>query len=135
MSDAMMVGIAFVVALVLAVALILLYKRKIVDGELIEGASAVISGLPAPEGKGLFSLILQYASTAVQTVEQLVKSGQIAPDDVSRKNKAMEVVANAARVDEIPYGVKEATLASDCIEAEVLKLPRNQKTEPPDGEA
>jgi len=117
--------IAFVVALVVGIAMIILYKRRVIDEEIISGANQVLGNLPA--GTGVFGAIANYANIAVHPVEQLVKTGQISKDSTTRKDAAMAIVENAAMVDEVPFGAAEQEAASACIEAEVQLLPRNQK--------
>lgn len=126
MDEKMLGIIAIVISLVVGIALIILYKKKIVDGELIEGASTLLQGFDIPQGS-VFGMILQYSKTAVMTVEQLVKNGIINKDDESRKKTAMNIVESAAKVDGLPYGAAEMEVASACIEANVAELPRNQK--------
>lgn len=130
MSNEIMLLIAVTIAVGIAVCLIVLYKKRVIDAEVISGISSVFQGLPVTEGKGVFGMIREYAQTAVKTVEQLVKIGAISRDDATRKDKAMQIVAEAARVDDVPFGASEQEVASACIEAEVQMLPRNQK--PPD---
>lgn len=120
--------IAICAALVIGIALFVLYKKGILDGETIHGTSAIMQGLPIEAGGSLFGLILEYSRTAVLTVEQLVKTGAINRDDKTRKETAMQIVQNAADVDGVPFGAAEIEAASNCIEAEVRKLPRNQQT-------
>lgn len=127
MDEKMLGIIAIVFSLVVGIALIVLYKKKIVDGELIEGASALLHQIEIPESGSVFSMILKYSKTAVMTVEQLVKNGIINKDDESRKSTAMKIVETAADVDGVPYGAAEMEIASACIEATVAELPRNQK--------
>ena len=128
MNEATISLIASLVALAVGIVLIVLYKRKVVDGELIEGTANLMQGIEFPQGSA-FGMILEYAKTAVLTVEQLVKTGVIGKDDETRKNAAMNIVEQAAKVDGLPYGAAEMEVASACIEAEVAELPRNQKTE------
>lgn len=122
--------IAFVLALVIAIILIVLFKKRYISADVIDGAGDIMEAIPVPEGMGVFALIANYAKTAVLAVEQLVKNGVIEPDDKARKDAAMEIIENAAKVDDIEYGEAEQAAASACIEAEVQMLPRNQK--PPD---
>lgn len=126
MSAEMMAMVALAVAIVVAVALIILYKKRIVQGDTISGVAEVLQALPVTVGSGLFGKILEYSKTAVLTVEQLVENGKLDPDDKTRKDKAMALVAQAANVDEVPYGKNEQQVADACIEACVYKLPRNQ---------
>ena len=126
MSTEMMAMVALVVALIVGIALIALYKRKVIEGDTISGIAEVLQALPITMGSGLFGKILEYSRTAVLAVEQLVENGQIQPDDGARKEKAMSLVAQAANVDDVPYGMNEQEVASACIEACVQELPRNQ---------
>ena len=126
MSTETMAMVALIVALVVGVALIALYKRKIIEGDTISGVAEVLQALPVTMGSGLFGKILEYSRTAVLTVEQMVKNGTIQRDDNSRKEKAMALVAQAANVDDVPFGMNEQEVASACIEACVQELPRNQ---------
>ena len=126
MSTETMAMVALIVALVVGVALIALYKRKIIEGDTISGVAEVLQALPVTMGSGLFGKILEYIRTAVLTVEQMVKNGTIQRDDNSRKEKAMALVAQAANVDDVPFGMNEQEVASACIEACVQELPRNQ---------
>lgn len=132
MTDGTMSIIAFVAALAVGICLIVLYKRRILSPDMIDGVGTLVNNLPAPEGSGAFALILSYAKTAVLTVEQLVKTGAISPDSATRKDTAMNIISSAAKVDGIPYGAEETDIASACVEAEVQKLPRNQKTKEQD---
>ena len=126
MSTEMVAMVALVVALIVGIALIALYKRKVIEGDAISGIAEVLQALPVTMGSGLFGKILEYSRTAVLTVEQLVKNGKIQPDDGARKEKAMALVAQAANVDDVPFGMNEQEVASACIEACVQELPRNQ---------
>lgn len=127
MSAEMMAMIALVVALAVGVAAVILYKRNVISGDTISGIAEVLQALPVTVGSGLFGKILEYSKTAVLTVEQLVENGKLDPDDKTRKDKAMALVAQAANVDEVPYGINEQQVADACIEACVYKLPRNQE--------
>ena len=125
MSSETMAMIALIVALVVGLALIVLYKKKVIEADTLSGAAEVLQALPVTMGSGLFGKILEYSKTAVLTVEQLVKNGQIRPDDAARKEKAMQLVETAAQVDDVPFGAKEQEVADACIEACVQELPRN----------
>ena len=118
--------IAILVSLIVGIALIVLYKKRVLDGEMLEGAATLLQGVEIPQGS-IFSKILEYSRTAVLTVEQLVKNGVISREDEIRKNTAMNIVESAAKVDGLPYGAAEMEIASACIEANVAELPRNQK--------
>lgn len=124
--------IALVVALIVAGVLIFLISRKSITVEAIEGAGKILDGIPVVEGSP-FAKIKEYAQIAVKTVEQLVKTGVIPRNDKARKDAAMNIVERAAKIDGLPYGAAEIEVASDCVEAEVQTLPRNQQ-KPPDGE-
>ena len=126
MSTETMAMVALIVALVVGVALFALYKRNIIESDTISGVAEVLQALPVTMGSGLFGKILEYSRTAVLTVEQMVKNGTIQRDDNSRKEKAMALVAQAANVDDVPFGMNEQEVASACIEACVQELPRNQ---------
>lgn len=132
MESTVLSMIAVVLALIIGVALIVLYKRQVIDSELIEGTANLMKEIELPElpVDSVFGKILEYAKTAVLTVEQLVKTGVINRDDESRKTKAMEIVETAAKVDQLDFGCDEEEIASACIEAEVSQLPRNKKDPP-----
>ena len=120
--------IAYVIAIVVAVVLIVLFKKRIIDADVIDGTTQVLEGLPVAEmNGGAFATIRSYAEIAVKAVDQLVKLGVIQREDKARKDKAMEIIENAARVDGLPYGAEEMAIADICVEAEVYDLPRNQK--------
>lgn len=120
--------IALAVALIVAGALIVLFKKRLIDEKAIAGVEQVLDGIPITEGP--FAMIREYAKIAVRTVEQLVKNGTIPRDDQARKDAAMNMVEAAAKVDGLPFGAAESEVADYCVEAEVYGLPRNQK--PPD---
>lgn len=130
MSNEIAILIAVVVAMAVLISLVFLYKKRVIDADVIHGINDVFQTLPVTEGKGLVGMIREYSRIAVQAVEQLVDTGKISRDDEARKDKAMEIVAQAARIDDVPFGAAEQDMASNCIEAEVSQLPRNQK--PPD---
>ena len=132
MESTVLSMIAVVLALISGVALIVLYKRQVIDSELIEGTASLMKEIELPElpVDSVFGKILEYAKTAVLTVEQLVKTGVINRDDESRKMKAMSIVETAAKVDQLDFGSDEEEIASACIEAEVSQLPRNKKDTP-----
>lgn len=125
--------IAFCLALIVAIILIVLFKKRIIDAGDIAGTAEIMEGIPLPEGGGAFNLIVSYAKIAVRAVEQLVKNGTIQRDDKARKDAAMNMVEAAAKTDGLPFGAAEQEVADMCIEAEVQELPRNQQ-KPPDGE-
>ena len=125
--------IAFCLALIVAIILIVLFKKRVIDAGDITGTAEIMEGIPLPEGGGAFNLIVSYAKIAVRAVEQLVKNGTIQRDAKARKDKAMTIVETAAKIDGIEFGAKEQEIADACIEAEVQELPRNQQ-KPPDGE-
>ena len=118
--------VALGVAVLIAFALMILVVKKVIKKETVEGIADVIRDMPVTMGSGLFGKIWEYSRAAVLTVEQLVKTEQIAPDDETRKDKAMKLVEAAAEVDGVPYGQQEREVASACIEAEVHELPRNK---------
>jgi len=128
MSESMMTLVALAVAVLIGFAMLILYVRKAIKKETVEGIADVIRDLPVTMGSGLFGKIYEYSRTAVLTVEQLVKTGQVEPDDASRKTAAMGIVQKAAKVDDVPFGAPESEIADACIEAQVQQLPRNQKT-------
>ena len=126
MNTGDMTMIALAVAVIIAFLIMILIQKKIIKKETFEGIAEVIKDMPVTMGSGLVGKIYEYSRAAVLTVEQLVKKGEIEPDDEIRKNKAMLIVADAARVDDVPFGIDEQKLASDYIEANVHELPRNQ---------
>ena len=118
--------VAIILSLALGIALILMVKQKKISADTLEGVSTLMEALPVVEGNGTFDLIAKYAKIAVQTVEQLVKAGKIGRDDEERKNAALDIVKQAAEIDKIEYGEGEDAIANACIEAEVMRLPRNR---------
>ena len=126
MNTGDMTMIALAVAVIIAFLIMILIQKKIIKKETFEGITEVIKDMPVTMGRGLVGKIYEYSRAAVLAVEQLVKKGEIEPDDEIRKNKAMLIVADAARVDDVPFGIDEQKLASDYIEANVHELPRNQ---------
>jgi preprotein translocase subunit YajC len=126
MNTGDMTMIALAVAVIIAFLIMILIQKKIIKKETFEGITEVIKDMPVTMGSGLVGKIYEYSRAAVLAVEQLVKKGEIEPDDEIRKNKAMLIVADAARVDDVPFGIDEQKLASDYIEANVHELPRNQ---------
>lgn len=126
MNTGDMTMIALAVAVIIAFLIMILIQKKIIKKETFEGITEVIKDMPVTMGSGLVGKIYEYSRAAVLAVEQLVKKGEIDPDDEIRKNKAMLIVADAARVDDVPFGIDEQKLASDYIEANVHELPRNQ---------
>ena len=126
MNTSDMTMIALAVAVIIAFLIMILIQKKIIKKETFEGITEVIKDMPVTMGSGLVGKIYEYSRAAVLAVEQLVKKGEIEPDDEIRKNKAMLIVSDAARVDDVPFGVDEQKLASDYIEANVHELPRNQ---------
>lgn len=128
MSQSDITLIAIGVAVILAFVIMILFTKKVIRRETVEGIADVIRDLPVTMGSGLFGKIYEYSRTAVLAVEQLVKNGEIEPDNEARKNKAMGIVQKAAQVDDVPFGAQESEIADACIEAQVQQLPRNQKT-------
>lgn len=122
--------ISLAVAVIVAFVIMILYMKRVIGRETVEAVADVVRDLPVTMGSGLFGRIWEYSRAAVLTVEQLVKNGEIQTDDESRKQKAMQIVAAAAGVDDVPFGLQEREVASALIEVEVQQLPRNQK--PPD---
>lgn len=120
--------VALAVAAVIGFALLILIVKKVIRKETLESIADVIRDMPVTMGSGLFGKIYEYSRAAVLTVEQLVKTGKVDPDDDTRKNEAMRIVEKAARVDDVPFGAAESEMASACIEAAVQQLPRNQAT-------
>ncbi len=129
MSDPISI-IALCLALIVAGILIFLFKKRVIDETAIEGVGQILDGIPAEAGSP-FEMIREYSKIAVRTVEQLVKNGIIQKDNTARKEKAMEIVETAAKIDGLEYGAAEKEIADSCVEAEVYNLPRNQKS--PDG--
>lgn len=127
MSENVISMIALVVALIVAIAVLILYQRKVIREDTVNGIAEIFQSLPVTMGSGLFGKIWEYSRTAVLTVEQLVKTGKVQPDDQSRKDAAMMMVEASAKVDEVPFGAAESEVADICIEANVQQLPRNQK--------
>lgn len=117
--------ISLAVAVIVAFVIMILYMKRVIGRETVEAVADVVRDLPVTMGSGLFGRIWEYSRAAVLTVEQLVKNGEIQTDDESRKQKAMEIVATAAVVDDVPFGLQEREVASALIEAEVNQLPRN----------
>ena len=126
MNTGDMTMIALAVAVIIAFLIMILIQKKIIKKETFEGITEVIKDMPVTMGSGLVGKIYEYSRAAVLAVEQLVKKGELEPDDEIRKNKAMLIVADAARLDDVPFGIDEQKLASDYIEANVHELPRNQ---------
>lgn len=126
MNTGDMTMIALAVAVIIAFLIMILIQKKIIKKETFEGITEVIKDMPVTMGSGLVGKIYEYSRAAVLAVEQLVKKGELEPVDEIRKNKAMLIVADAARVDDVPFGIDEQKLASDYIEANVHELPRNQ---------
>lgn len=126
MNTGDMTMIALAVAVIIAFLIMILIQKKIIKKETFDGITEVIKDMPVTMGSGLVGKIYEYSRAAVLAVEQLVKKGELEPDDEIRKNKAMLIVADAARVDDVPFGIDEQKLASDYIEANVHELPRNR---------
>ena len=127
MDNNTMTIIALAVAVLLGFALLVLYMKKVIRKDTLEQIVETVKDMPVTMGSGLFGKIYEYSRAAVLTVEQLVNIGQIAKEDQVRKDKAMEIVELAAKVDEVPFGAAESEMASLCIEAAVQQLPRNQQ--------
>lgn len=120
--------VALAVAVLIGFALLILVAKKVIRTETLEGIADVVAGMPVTMGSGLFGKIYEYSRTAVLTVEQMVKTGKIQPDDdEGRKAQAMKIVEEAAKVDEVPFGEAEGRVADSCIEAAVQQLPRHQQ--------
>ena len=128
MNTSDMTMIALAVAVILAFVIMILFTKKVIRRETVEGIADVIRDMPVTMGSGLFGKIYEYSRAAVLTVEQLVKTGQIKKDNEVRKDAAMHIVEQAAKVDEVPFGAAESEMASACSEAAVQQLPRNQAT-------
>ena len=127
MDNNTMTIIALAVAVLVGFALLALYMKKVIRKDTLEQIVETVKDMPVTMGSGLFGKIYEYSRAAVLTVEQLVKTGQITKEDQARKDKAMEIVEQAAKVDEVPFGAAESEMASLCIEAAVQQLPRNQQ--------
>ena len=127
MDNNTMTIIALAVAVLVGFALLVLYMKKVIRKDTLEQIVETVKDMPVTMGSGLFGKIYEYSRAAVLTVEQLVKTGQIAKEDQARKDKAMEIVEQAAKVDEVPFGAAESEMARLCIEAAVQQLPRNQQ--------
>lgn len=118
--------IALVLAVIIGIALIILVRKGKIDVETLHETAELVAEMPIPQGDTLFDMFLRYARTAVLTVEQLVKKGEVDKTDEARKNKAMEIVQLAAKVDDVEFDEDERLLADSCVEACVHELPRNQ---------
>lgn len=127
MDNNTMTIIALVVAVLVGFALLVLYMKKVIRKDTLEQIVETVKDMPVTMGSGLFGKIYEYSRAAVLTVEQLVKTGQIKKDNEVRKDAAMHIVEQAAKVDEVPFGAAESEIASLCIEAAVQQLPRNQQ--------
>ena len=127
MDNNTMTIIALAVAVLVGFALLLLYMKKVIRKDTLEQIVETVKDMPVTMGSGLFGKIYEYSRVAVLTVEQLVDNGQIKKDDEVRKDAAMHIVEQAAKVDEVPFGAAESEIASLCIEAAVQQLPRNQQ--------
>ena len=127
MDNNTMTIIALAVAVLLGFALLVLYMKKVIRKDTLEQIVETVKDMPVTMGSGLFGKIYEYSRVAVLTVEQLVDIGKIEREDQARKDKAMEIVEQAAKVDEVPFGAAESEMASLCIEAAVQQLPRNQQ--------
>lgn len=127
MDNNTMTIIALVVAVLLGFVLLVLYMKKVIRKDTLEQIVETVKDMPVTMGSGLFGKIYEYSRAAVLTVEQLVKTGQIKKDNEVRKDAAMHIVEQAAKVDEVPFGAAESEIASLCIEAAVQQLPRNQQ--------
>lgn len=124
MTESTMTLIGLAVAVVIGFAMLILVAKKVIRTETVEGIADVVRDMPVTMGSGLFGKIYEYSRTAVLTVEQLVKTGKIKPDDQSRKAAAMQMVEAAAHIDDVPFGAAESEAADMCIEACVQQLPR-----------
>lgn len=127
MNENTTILIALAVAVLVGFALLLLYMKKVIKKDTLEQIVETVQAMPVTMGSGLFGKIYEYSRAAVLTVEQLVKTGQIKKDNEVRKDAAMHIVEQAAKVDEVPFGAAESEIASLCIEAAVQQLPRNQQ--------
>ena len=119
--------VALAVAVLIGFALMLMVTKKVIKRDTLDEIADVVAQMPVTMGSGLFGKIYEYSRAAVLTVEQLVKTGQIQPEDAARKDAAMQIVEQAAKVDDVPFGAAESEIASACIEANVQQLPRNQQ--------
>ena len=136
--------IAIVIAVAVAVALLILHKKGFIESDILDAVSDVldqldtIQHLPGAEEAGVVDKIFRYAVIAVNTVEQLVRTGKIMKDNDARQSAALTMVENAAVCDGLDFGEEERQLAIDCIEANVYNLPWNQRkaeiNKPPENE-
>ncbi len=127
MNENTTILIALAVAVLVGFALLLLYMKKVIKKDTLEQIVETVQAMPVTMGSGLFGKIYEYSRAAVLAVEQLVDVGKVQPDDQSRKDAAMHIVEEAAKVDEVPFGAAEGEMADVCIEANVKQLPRNQQ--------
>lgn len=106
---------------VLLIALVVLIKKGIlsVNGlakidEVLEALKSISShdGVDIP----LFDLLLEYVYQAVHAAQQMYKSGQITAEE--RKETALNIIADFAEKDGIPFTPEMRAEASNLIEAE-----------------
>lgn len=108
---------SIVFAIVLIVAIIILYRKNIINEEYLDCLTNYLDQID--DGDGLVAVLAKYAEYAVRAVEQMVKAGVIPKENEPRKNKAIEIVEECANADGIMIDDNDIELVGNLIEAEV----------------
>lgn len=127
-SYAALIGI--VVGLVVAAAMIFLFKKRIITTETVEKTGELMETIDLSDNF-LIERIADYARLAVFAVEQLAKNGKIQPDGESKKQAAMDYVTSFAQADHIDLQEElvdgSLETVGVLIEAAVMDLPKNRQ--------
>lgn len=99
--------------LVLAVVLVVLWKKGIISKSDVSGMRDAVEQLvPLLQGKGVFEKIVLYAMYAFHAAEQLMRTGEITAEE--RKKKALELVQTYANLDNVEL-TRESWVAADAV--------------------
>lgn len=114
-----------IVAIGVAVALIILYRKNKITEEYLHTIEQYLDSID--DGSGIVALLAAYAKQAVLAVEQMVKAGVVPKTDEARKNMAMRIVNDLAAADGIELNEDDKSAADSLIESAVYEERKESK--------
>lgn len=118
---------ALALVILMAVALVYLWKKGYIGPNTIKHVGEIIEGLPVLGPSDSFLEQLKYyADFAIDAVEQMVNSGALNRNNEVRVKAAVDMVQTYARLDGIPLDENGTEAARSIIEAEIYNKPHSE---------
>lgn len=115
---------AIAIAAMVAIALIVLFRRGWITEGTVESIEDLMDSLPIAGAEGFIERLYTYCRLAVRAVEQMTKAGVLPKDNAARKEEAVKQVQSYADIDGVDLTDEDKAVMDALIEAAVCELPK-----------